>query len=105
MPTVEIAAFYHFARLPGFAALREPLAKLCCGHGIKGIILLAPEGINGTVAGSPQAMAAFHPALRALIGLADIEHKTSFADEMPFLRMKVRLKEEIVTIGDTSVDP
>ncbi|MDQ0391822.1 oxygen-dependent tRNA uridine(34) hydroxylase TrhO [Labrys monachus] len=105
MPTVEIAAFYHFARLPHFAALRQPLAQLCCSLGIKGIVLLAPEGINGTVAGSPAAMAAFHPKLRAITGLPDIGHKTSFAEAMPFLRMKVRLKEEIVTLGDPSVDP
>ncbi|MEW9305227.1 oxygen-dependent tRNA uridine(34) hydroxylase TrhO [Labrys neptuniae] len=105
MPTIEIAAFYHFARLPGFAELREPLAKLTCSLGIKGIILLAHEGINGTVAGTPEAMAIFHPRLRAITGLDRIEHKTSFAEEMPFLRMKVRLKEEIVTIGDKSIDP
>ncbi|WP_413991137.1 rhodanese-related sulfurtransferase [Labrys okinawensis] len=105
MQPIEIAAFYHFARLPDSAALREPLAKLTCSLGIKGIILLAPEGINGTVGGSPEAMAAFHPRLREITGLTAIEHKTSFADEMPFLRMKVRLKEEIVTIGDASVDP
>lgn len=105
MPTFEIAAFYRFARLPGFAELREPLAKLTCSLGIKGIILLAHEGINGTVAGTPEAMAAFHPRLREITGLPAIEHKTSFAGEMPFLRMKVRLKEEIVTIGDRSVDP
>jgi UPF0176 protein len=105
MHAIEIAAFYHFARLPGFAELREPLAKLACSLGIKGIILLAPEGINGTVAGTPEAMAAFHPRLRDITGLPVLEHKTSFGDEMPFLRMKVRLKEEIVTIGDLSVDP
>ncbi len=105
MPTFEIAAFYHFARLPDFAALQKPVAAMCCSLGIKGIILLAPEGINGTVAGSPEAMAAFHPRLREITGLPGIEHKTSHAGEMPFLRMKVRLKEEIVTIGDKSVDP
>jgi UPF0176 protein len=105
MPSFEIAAFYHFARLPDFAALQKPVAALCCSLGIKGIILLAHEGINGTVAGTPEAMAQFHPRLRELTGIAGIEHKTSHAEEMPFLRMKVRLKEEIVTIGDKSVDP
>lgn len=105
MKPIEIAAFYHFARLPGFADLREPLARLTCSLGIKGIILLAPEGINGTVAGTPEAMATFHRRLRDITGLHGIEHKTSFAEAMPFLRMKVRLKAEIVTIGDTSVDP
>jgi UPF0176 protein len=105
MPTVEIAAFYHFARLPGFASLQKPLAEICRSLVIKGIVLLAPEGLNGTVAGSPEAMASFYPRLRTITGLPGIEHKTSRANEMPFLRMKVRLKEEIVTIGDTSVDP
>jgi UPF0176 protein len=105
MPTIEIAAFYHFARLPDFAALKPRLEALCRAHGIKGIVLLAHEGLNGTVAGTPEGMAAFLPGLRALTGLPGIEHKTSFAEQMPFLRMKVRLKEEIVTIGDTSIDP
>ena len=105
MPTIEIAAFYRFARLPHFASLKRPVEDLCRRHSVKGIVLLAPEGINATIAGPPESMEVVLAGLRAITGVTDIEHKTSFAQEMPFLRLKVRLKEEIVTIGDRSVDP
>ena len=105
MTTIEIAAFYKFARLPHFAALQKPILDLCAAQGIRGTILLAPEGINGTVGGTPQAMSRFLADLRTLTGLADLDHKTSHAEAMPFLRMKVRLKDEIVTLGDPTVDP
>ena len=100
MPRIEIAAFYKFAPLPGFAQLRAPLQALCDGHGIKGMLLLAQEGINGTLAGPSAAMAAVMADLRAITGLADIEARIAYADAMPFLRMKVRLKAEIVTMGE-----
>ena len=105
MTTIEIAAFYKFARLPHFEALRRPILDLCASQGIRGTILLAPEGINGTVGGAQPAMARFMDGLRAVTGLSDLEHKTSHAEAMPFLRMKVRLKDEIVTLGDATVDP
>ena len=105
MPTIEIAAFYRFARLPHFASLKRPVEDLCRKHSVKGIVLLAPEGINGTIAGPPESMEGVLQGLRAITGVSDIQHKISFAQEMPFLRLKVRLKEEIVTIGDRSVDP
>ena len=104
MPRIEIAAFYKFAPLPGFAQLRMPLQALCDAHGVKGMLLLAQEGINGTLAGMPGAMAAVMADLRAITGLADIEPRIAYADAMPFLRMKVRLKAEIVTLGEP-VDP
>jgi len=105
MSRIEIAALYHFARLPDFADLRAPLQALCDGHGLKGILLLASEGINGTIAGPPEALADGLTGIRALTGLAKLDWKFSYSDTMPFLRMKVRLKAEIVTIGDRSVDP
>ena len=104
MTKIEIAAFYKFARLPQFEALRGPIQDLCADHGVRGTILLAGEGINGTVAAAPAEMAPFLEKLKALTGLADLEHKASFAQTMPFLRMKVRLKAEIVTMGEP-VDP
>ncbi|MCP4616312.1 MAG: rhodanese-related sulfurtransferase [Bradyrhizobium sp.] len=105
----RVAAFYQFAALPDFRALREPLRALCTGLGLKGSVLLAPEGINGTMAGTDDGIAAFVEALQHgdLFGgrLDDLELKFSAADAMPFQRLKVRLKKEIVTLGDASVDP
>ncbi|MES0094633.1 rhodanese-related sulfurtransferase [Mesorhizobium sp. M0030] len=105
---VRVAALYKFARLGDFEALRElrtPLAAFCCGRGIKGTLLLAQEGINGTVAGSETDIADLIAYLEAIEGLADLEVKYSTAAEMPFHRMKVRLKREIVTMGVEDLDP
>ena len=107
--TYKVAALYQFVSLPDFRDLREPLHRVCAGLGIKGTLLLAEEGINGTVAGSPEAIDALVAELRdgPLFGgrLDDLELKFSTASEMPFGRMKVRLKKEIVTLGDPGVDP
>jgi UPF0176 protein len=104
-----VAAFYQFAALPDFGALREPLRVLCAALELKGSVLLASEGINGTVAGREADIAEFVEALQhgeLFAGrLARLEVKYSTAAEMPFGRLKVRLKKEIVTLGDTSVDP
>ena len=105
MPRFEIAAFYKFARLPNYRDLRAPLQELCDAQGVKGTLLVAGEGINGTLAGRPQSLHAAMEGIAAITGLGAIETKTSYADEMPFLRMKVRPKAEIVTMGDPSVDP
>ena len=102
---VEVAAFYHFARLPQFKELQEPIQALCAQEGVKGILLLADEGVNGTIAGTGEGVGKILSFLRTIPGLKELEHKMSWAQTMPFLRMKVRLKKEIVTIGDTSVDP
>ncbi len=102
---IEIAALYKFVRLANYEALREPLQNLCGQHSVKGILLLAREGINGTIAGKSDGLHAVLEALRAIEGLGNLEWKTSFSNHMPFLRMKVRLKAEIVTIGDQAVDP
>lgn len=100
-----VAALYHFTRFDDPDALRAPMAKLCCDKGIKGTLLVAQEGINGTVAGSRDAIDALLAHIRALPGCADLEHKESTAQNMPFNRMKVRLKREIVTMGQPQVDP
>lgn len=100
-----IAALYHFTRFPDPAALKGPLQALAEAQGIKGSLLIAAEGINGTIAGSRAAIDAMLAHLRALPGCADLEHKESFAEAQPFGRMKVRLKREIVTMGQPDIDP
>jgi UPF0176 protein len=102
---IEIAAFYLFARVADAPALQARLRKLCERHAIKGIILVAPEGINGTIAATPLNLQAALVELRAEPGFHGLKHKASFTSAMPFRHLKVRLKREIVTIGDASVDP
>jgi UPF0176 protein len=102
---VTVAALYKFARFPDPAALRAPVLALCQERGIKGTLLLAREGLNGTLAGSAEAIAALVDHLRSLPDCAGLEVKYSYADEMPFHRMKVRLKAEIVTMGQPDIDP
>ncbi len=102
---ITVAALYRFARFDDPAALRTPLLAACEAHAIKGTLLLAREGINGTIAGSAEAIRAVLGHIRALPDCADIEVKYSTADAMPFHRMKVRLKREIVTMGQPDIDP
>jgi UPF0176 protein len=104
-PPFRVAALYRFARLDGHEALRAPLAAFCCARGIKGTLLLASEGINGTVAGSAEAICELVAHLQALPGLDGLDVKYSHAADMPFHRMKVRLKREIVTMGVEGIDP
>ena len=100
-----VAAFYHFTRFEDPAALKTPLAQLACAQGVTGTILLAPEGVNGTIAGPREGIDAVLAHLRALPGCADLAWKESHATEAPFRRLKVRLKREIVTMGQPDVDP
>lgn len=102
--SLVVAAFYKFVRLPDFAEMRSPLHDLCESLGIRGTILLAEEGINGTLAGTPEAIAQLLDRLRADPRLADLEAKESTAELPPFDRLKIRLKKEIVTLG-LPVDP
>ena len=106
---IKVAAFYRFASLPDFRELREPLRTLCGELKLKGSLLLAVEGINGTLAGSDETIDQFVDTLRHgdLFGgrLDHLELKFSAAATMPFGRLKVRLKKEIVTFGDTAADP
>ena len=105
MPAIQVCAFYKFARWPHFKQLRQPLQAVCDAHGVKGILLVAAEGINGTLAGLPEAMDAVMAGIRQIGAIADLEHMTSYCEAMPFLRMKVRLKQEIVTLGAPEADP
>ena len=100
-----VAALYHFARFPRFESVREPLFTLCQENGVKGTLLLAAEGINGTIAGTDAGIANVLGFLRAQPEFAGLEHKESRASKMPFVRMKVKLKQEIVTMGVPDIDP
>ncbi|MBB4641007.1 oxygen-dependent tRNA uridine(34) hydroxylase TrhO [Rhizorhapis suberifaciens] len=102
---ITVAALYRFARFDDPAALREPLQTLCNAVGIKGTLLLAREGINGTIAGAADALEQVIGHIRGLPGCDDLDAKYSSAREMPFYRMKVRLKKEIVTMGAGELDP
>ena len=105
----RVAAFYQFAALPDFRELREPLRSVAAELGLKGSVLLASEGINGTLAGGAEAIGIFIEELRhgpLFDGRLDnLELKFSSAAAMPFQRLKVRLKKEIVTFGDPGADP
>ncbi|MBA1157727.1 rhodanese-related sulfurtransferase [Microvirga mediterraneensis] len=107
--TYKVAALYQFVPLPDFRELRDPLHRLCLDLEIRGTLLLAHEGINGTVAGTDKAIDDLMVELRggALFKgrLDNLELKFSTSAEMPFRRMKVRLKKEIVTLGDPQTDP
>ncbi len=102
---LSVAALYHFTRFSDPAALRAGLLEVCTAGAVKGSLLLAPEGINGTIAGPRDGIAAALAAIRALPGCSDLDWKESFADTMPFRRLKVRIKREIVTMGQPDVDP
>ena len=99
------AALYKFVELPDFADLQAPLLACCEAHGVKGTLLLASEGINGTIAGRAEDVHAVLAFLRQDPRLAALEHKKAHAQHMPFYRMKVRLKREIVTLGVPDVHP
>jgi len=100
-----VAALYKFVKLPDCASLREPLLAQCDALGITGTLLLAQEGINGTIAGSRSGIDKILAYLRSDRRLSDLEHKESSADHPPFYRMKVKLKKEIVTMGVPGIDP
>jgi len=104
-PPICIAALYHFTRFEDPASLRPGLLACVEQNEVRGTLLLASEGINGTVAGSDAGIYAVLDYIRDLPGCADLEWKESRATEMPFHRTKVRLKKEIVTMGQPDLDP
>ena len=103
--STQVAALYRFVRLDDFENLRSPLLEFCEARGIRGTLLLANEGINGTIAGTAQAISEVLAYLRRDDRLADLECKFSYNEDRPFLRMKVKLKKEIVTMGRPGIDP
>ena len=102
---IRVAALYQFTRFDDVEALRALLTEACGELGVKGTLLLAREGINGTIAGTDAAIGAVLALIRTLPGCADIDVKESRAPSLPFHRMKVRLKREIVTMGQPDIDP
>ncbi len=104
-PDFVVAALYKFTPFTDLDDLRRSLIDACRDAGLCGTLIIAHEGINGTIAGSRAGIDAVLAAIRALPGCADLEHKESAAAEMPFYRMKVRVKKEIVTLGVPEADP
>jgi UPF0176 protein len=104
-PPIIVAALYKFAKLPDYRQLQPKLLDFCLLQKLKGTLLLAEEGINGTVAGSREGIAALVAFLKADERFKGMEHKESFAEKTPFYRMKVRLKKEIVTLGVAGISP
>ncbi len=105
MQNITVCALYRFTRLENFESLRAPLQRFLEEQNIRGTLLLANEGINGTVAGSDASIKALLEWFDQDERLASIDHKLSFDDEMPFHRTKVKLKKEIVTMGVEGIDP
>ncbi|WP_428683435.1 rhodanese-related sulfurtransferase [Sphingopyxis sp.] len=103
--TFTVAALYRFAPFDDPVVLRQPLLDLCAERGVKGTLLLAREGVNGTIAGPADGIAAVLAHIRALPDCADLDVKYSTAADMPFQRLKVRLKKEIVTMKVPGLDP
>jgi UPF0176 protein len=103
--SIVVAALYKFVTLKDFQELKSPILSAMKAHGVKGTLLLAQEGINGTISGSRTAINGFLGSLKQDARLAGLDHKESFCHENPFYRSKVKLKKEIVTIGVDGVDP
>lgn len=102
---IIVAALYRFVPLDDFASHQQPLLEKMESLGIRGTLLLASEGINGTIAGPRESMNAILNHLRSDSRFAELEVKESLCDEMPFKRTRVRLKKEIVTMGVKGIDP
>jgi UPF0176 protein len=109
MKPITVAALYKFVQLPDYQELRQPLLEFCLDNDIKGTLLLAAEGINGTVASSREGIdklkAYFQNDTRIAGRFSDLSYKESFDEAQPFYRMKVKLKKEIVTMGVQGIDP
>ena len=105
MSSICIAAFYHFASLDDYRDIQAPLHEKCLNEKIMGTVLLAKEGINGTIAGSKKSIANILEYIRSDGRLCDLVCKVSYTEKPPFLRMKVRLKKEIVTMGVSGINP
>jgi UPF0176 protein len=105
MANYIVAALYKFISLPDFRQLQEPLLSLCRTHDIKGTLLLAEEGINGTIAGSREGIDALIEFFQSDVRFHNMEYKESYGEKQPFFRIRIRLKKEIVTLGVPGVDP
>ncbi len=103
--SVIVAALYKFVTLDNYEELKQDILKVCLDNKVKGTLLLAAEGINGTIAGTRDGIDGVMSFLARDNRFDGLEYKESFAQTNPFIRMKVRLKKEIVTIGEASVNP
>jgi UPF0176 protein len=102
---IVIAALYRFVRLDNYESLRQPLLDFMLEKQLRGTLLLAAEGINGTIAGNAAAIESMLDYLREDDRLRELDYKLSFDDKMPFYRSRVKLKREIVTMGVEDIDP
>ncbi len=105
MSKIVISAFYHFVILENYQQLHQPLLEVMLKNNIKGTLLLAREGINGTVAGSQASIDALFEWFKQDSRLVEVRHKVSYDVVMPFNRTRVKLKKEIVTMGVEGIDP
>jgi UPF0176 protein len=105
MSSIVVSALYHFVRLENPEQLREPLLLFLKDNAIRGTLILATEGINGTVSGTREAIDSLYQWFQQHPQLKDVKAKESFHDEQPFYRTKVKLKKEIVTMGVEGIDP
>lgn len=105
MSNITVCAMYRFVDLPNYESLQEPLLDRMKELDVRGTLLLASEGINGTVSGTENSINSLLSWLREVPGFADIDYKLSFDEEQPFYRTKVKLKKEIVTMGVSGIDP
>ncbi|MFN7107518.1 MAG: rhodanese-related sulfurtransferase [Brevundimonas sp.] len=102
---VRVAALYRFAPVTDPAGVRDALQVVCDAGEVRGTLLVAPEGLNGTIAGSEPAVEAVLSTIHAMPGFETLELKYAWTDALPFHRMKVRVKREIVTMGQPDLDP
>ncbi|OYQ63982.1 hypothetical protein B9G53_14095 [Pseudanabaena sp. SR411] len=100
-----VATFYHFADLEDYKAMRPKITDVCNKYDLKGVILLAPEGVNSTIAGSREGIEALLSYLRSDQRLQNLEHKETTSDVMPYNKLRVRLKKELVKFGVSGLDP
>lgn len=103
-PILNIA-FYCFLKLSELGTLRAQLRELCQSRGIRGTVLLSPEGINGCLAGSPSQISEIQEGLRKMPGLENLAFKESFSTSVPFLKLKIKLKREIIPMGLPEISP
>jgi UPF0176 protein len=102
---IVVCALYHFVRLDDYQSLQQPLLNVMLENQVKGTLLLASEGINGTIAGERAGIDAVLAWLKSDPRLKDLDYKESYDDSYPFYRSKVKLKKEIVTMGVEGIDP
>ena len=105
MDNIKVSTFYHFTAFSDLSEIKDPLEIFCKKNRIKVSIILAFEGINGTIAGKPADVTITLKYIRSIPGCNSIKSKDSYTSSMPFNRMKVRLKKEIVTMGQPNIDP